>query len=165
MSEPFFQRPILNSPYEAPAWHHPFDDTGQPTGDAPIPARRRSDLITPVPRARKTRRKSQNAQAEFVLGGDDQGLSTEAQEYNPTPIINEIRQYLDAWRALPNPDQWNVTPATQRLLRHWRTHTFQGFRPFFCQREAVETIIWLTEVAPKTKKTGGKFWAHIKGAN
>jgi type III restriction enzyme len=32
-------------------------------------------------------------------------LSNEEQEYNPTPIINEIRNYVETWRKLPNPDQ------------------------------------------------------------
>jgi type III restriction enzyme len=31
-------------------------------------------------------------------------LSNEEQEYNPTPIINEIRNYVETWRKLPNPD-------------------------------------------------------------
>ena len=74
---------------------------------------------------------------------------TAEQRYDPTPIINELRSYVDTWRKLPNPEQWHVTPETARLLQHWRHHQFQGVRPFFCQIEAVETAIWLTEVAPK----------------
>ena len=42
-----------------------------------------------------------------------------------------------------------MTPETARLLNHWRSHRFGDIRPFFCQVEAVETAIWLTEVAPK----------------
>ena len=42
-----------------------------------------------------------------------------------------------------------MTPETARLLHHWRSHRFADIRPFFCQVEAVETAIWLTEVAPK----------------
>jgi len=49
-------------------------------------------------------------------------------------------------------------------LTHWRHHNFEGVRPFFCQVEAVETIIWLTEVARQQKRYD-KFWQHIKGAN
>jgi type III restriction enzyme len=44
-----------------------------------------------------------------------------------------------------------VTPETSRLLQHWRHHKFVGIRPFFCQVEAVETVIWLTEVAPQNR--------------
>ena len=49
---------------------------------------------------------------------------------------------------------WQVTPETARLLEHWRHHDFSGIRPFFCQVEAVETAIWLTEVAPNAGATG-----------
>jgi type III restriction enzyme len=84
----------------------------------------------------------------LALGGADE-LSTAEQEYNSTPIINEIRNQLETWRNLPNSDQWLVTPETARLLHHWRHHQFQGQRPFFCQIEAVETAILLTGVAPK----------------
>jgi len=51
------------------------------------------------------------------------------------------------WRNLPSQSDWGVTPATARQLQHWRHHEIQGIRPFFCQIEAVETIILLAEVA------------------
>jgi type III restriction enzyme len=100
----------------------------------------------------------------MVFDGGD-GLSSEEQEYNPTPIINEVRTYVETWRNLPNPDQWLVTPESARLLKHWRSPQFEGIRPFFCQVEAIETAIWLTEVAPKMGARGTKFWEHLKGAN
>jgi len=58
---------------------------------------------------------------------------------------------VNRWRAWPNPSEWQVTPETSRLLQHWRHHDFAEVRPFFCQVEAVETAIWLAEVAPHTK--------------
>ena len=161
MAEHFFERPILNSPYEFPARHWELDTDGQPTSRI-IEARRRSDLITPVPKPKK--RRQSGKQSSFVLGADDD-LSTQDQEYNPTPIINEVRTYVETWRNLPNPDQWLVTPETARLLQHWRNHKFQSVKPFFCQVEAVETAIWLTEVAPKLGARTARFWAHLKGAN
>jgi type III restriction enzyme len=161
MTELFFERPILNSPYGYPSRHWELDDDGQPTGDI-LETRRRSELITPVPKPRKRRRGK--GQTGFVFDSGD-GLSTADQEYNPTPIINEIRGYVEDWRALPNPDQWQVTPETARLLEHWRHHRFQDIRPFFCQIEAVETAIWLAEVAPKMGARGMKFWEHLRGAN
>jgi type III restriction enzyme len=161
MIEHFFEQPILNSPYEIPRRHWELDTDGQPTNKI-LDTRRRSDLITPVPKPKK-RRQSKD-QAELVLGGID-GLSTAEQEYNPTPIINEIRGYVETWRNLPTPDQWQVTPETARLLKHWRHHPFEGLRPFFCQVEAVETTIWLTEVMPKMGTRSAKFWEHLKGAN
>jgi len=161
----FFEHPILNSPYAYPGRHWELDADGQPTNKL-IESRRRSDLITPVPKAKKRKApKGPTAQVELDLTADDEGLSTAEQKYDPTPIINELRGHVDTWRALPNPSQWQVTPETARLLQHWRQHPFQNQRPFFCQIEAVETAIWLTEVAPKMGATGRKFRDHLVGAN
>jgi type III restriction enzyme len=161
MTESFFERPILNSPYEIPRLHHALDKDGQPLDEPPVEGRRRSELITPVPKPRKS--KSKPEQHAFVFG-DNGGLSSVEQEYNPTPIINEIRSHVASWRDLPNSGDWSVTPTTARLLTHWRHHNYEGVRPFFCQVEAVETIIWLTEVARQQKRYA-KFWEHLKGAN
>jgi type III restriction enzyme len=161
MTQSFFERPILNSPYKVPALHHALDKDGQPLDVPPVEGRRRSELITPVPRPRKKKNKAE--QGGFVFG-DDEGLTSAEQEYNPTPIINEIRSHVASWRVLPNPADWGVTPATARLLTHWRHYNFENIRPFFCQVEAIETIIWLTEVA-RHQKQYAKFWEHIRGAN
>ena len=72
---------------------------------------------------------------------------------------------MDQWRSLPNPNDWQVTPETARLLQHWRHHQFSSIRPFFCQVEAVETAIWLTEVAPQAGKAGKAFLEHLANAN
>ena len=53
----------------------------------------------------------------------------EGQEYDPSPIINEIRRHVDAWRQIPNPGSWGVSPETARLLKHWRSHDFSSYRP------------------------------------
>lgn len=90
---------------------------------------------------------------------DEQG-----DEYNPAEVINGVRSAIETWRHLPE-SQWQVTPTTARLLRHWRTHTFANQQPFFCQIEAVETVIWLTEVAPKSSSRGRRFWTHLEAAN
>ncbi len=58
-----------------------------------------------------------------------------------------------------------MTPETARLLDHWRHHNFSGIRPFFCQVEAVETAIWLTEVAPHVGNAGKRFVEHLTNAN
>lgn len=92
------------------------------------------------------------------------GISSKEQEYSATSNINTVRALVEAWRNLPNPNQWQVTPETQRLLQHWRHHNFSGIRPFFCQVEAVETAIWLSEVAPQTKQ-GKAILELLKVAN
>ena len=163
MAESFFEAPILNSPYDVPKLHHALDEEGQPLDVPPVEGRRSSELITPVPKPRKRRNKGKRGQESFVFE-DAEGLSSADQEYNPTPIINEIRSHVASWRDLPNPADWGVTPTTARLLTHWRHHNFENLRPFFCQVEAVETVIWLTEVARREKRYS-KFWEHIRGAN
>ena len=80
-------------------------------------------------------------------------------------MINALRKHVDEWRKLPDPAQWRVTPETARLLHHWRHFHFNSFRPFFCQVEAIETLIWLTEVAPQIGKTGKRFLEHLADAN
>ena len=160
MSNPFFDHPILNSPYACPTRHWELDDDGQPTQKI-TPNRRSAKFVTPVPKPRK--RKKAATQEGFVFD-EGKGLSTQQQQYDPTSNINEVRRHVDAWRALPNPGQWQVSPETTRLLQHWRHHEFGGIRPFFCQVEAVETAIWLTEVA--SLSSGGKRCLdYLAGAN
>lgn len=160
MSNAFFDRPILNSPYEYPARHWELDESGQPTQKI-IERRRRAEFITPIPKPKKQKMSAAQLQMVFDEG---KGISTVAQQYDPTPFINELRQHVDQWRAL-HPHQWQVTPETARLLEHWRRHNFGYVRPFFCQIEAVETVIWLTEVAPQAGKAGKRFLDHLANAN
>src|SRR6266436_6393073 len=158
-SNPFFEHPILYSPYEYPSRHWELDDTGQPTQRI-IENRRRAEFITPIPKPRKRRASADQQQIIFDEG---KGLSTREQQYNPTSIINELRQQVDQWRTLPN-NLWQVTPETARLLQHWRHHEFSSVRPFFCQVEAAETAIWLTEVAPQSSR-GKRLLDHLAAAN
>ena len=154
MSEVFFQSPILNSPYEEPSKHWELDPNGQPTSVI-VSRRRQSALVSPIPKAKKVRGKA--VQADLLT--DEFG-----QEYNPTEVINGIRSAVESWRTLPE-SQWQVTPTTARRLRPWRTPPFANQRPFFCQVEAVETVIWLTEVAPRSSSQGRRFWTHLEAAN
>ncbi len=163
MDNPFFSHPILNSPYEYPSRHWELDDSGQPTNRI-LDARRRVSFISPIPKPRK-RRGAAAEQASLVFDEASRKLADGGQQYDLTVIINEVRRQVDAWRSLPNPDQWRVTPETARLLQHWRHHRFSGIRPFFCQVEAVETAIWLTEVAPQSGRAGRDFLDHLASAN
>ena len=161
MSSQFFERPILNSPYGYPHQHWELDKDGQPTSRV-LDTRRKAEFITPIPKPKK--RRSAAAQSEIVFN-EGAGLSTADQQYDPTPIINQLRQKVNIWRAIKNPAEWQVTPETARLLQHWRHHKFSEVRPFFCQVEAAETAIWLTEVAPQAGKDGRFFLDHLQGAN
>lgn len=156
MDNRFFEQPILNSPYEYPRRHWELDADGQPT-QAIIEDRRRAEFITPIPKPRKRWAKD----GELDLSSDD-GISSERQQYH-SAIINELRTHVDQWRKLPQ-SAWQVTPETARLLHHWRRHEFSSVRPFFCQVEAIETAIWLAEVAPHSK-AGKRFLDHLESAN
>jgi type III restriction enzyme len=59
-----------------------------------------------------------------MIFDEGKGLSTQEQQYDPTSIINQLRQEVN---------QWQVTPETARLLQHGRHHQFSSIRPFFCQ--------------------------------
>jgi type III restriction enzyme len=159
LSNRFFERLILNSPYESPGRHWELDGEGQPTQKI-IEIRRRAEFITPIPKPKK-----QKANQAALIFDEGKGLSTEKQQYDPTSIINELRSQVDQWCKLTDPNDWLVTPETARLLQHWRHHSFNDVRPFFCQVEAVETLIWLREVAPKAGKAGKRFLDHIANAN
>ena len=162
MADDFFSKPILNSPYEYPARHWELDDKGQPTQKI-VEQRRRAEFITPIPKPKK--RKGAEKQSQLSDFEELDAVSSGNQLYDPTPIINELRSSVGQWRKLPNPNDWLVTPETARLLQHWRHHPFNGVRPFFCQIEAVETAIWLSEVAPELRKQGKQFTQHLEAAN
>jgi type III restriction enzyme len=106
MDNRFFTKPILNSPYEHPSRHWELDAQGQPT----------QQII-------ETRRR---AEQKSLLFDEGKGLTTQAQRYDHTAIINSVRQQVDRWLALPNSNDWRVTPETARLLQHWRHHKFSS---------------------------------------
>ena len=129
------ENPILNSPFRMPSRHWELSERGMPTGQA-LSGRRPSAYIVPIPKATRTA-----GQLELDVEGPV-NLKT-------NDLVNRIRDRVDQWRALPA-GQWGVTYETARLLTHWRETTRE--RPlFFCQVEAAETIIWLTEVAQKNR--------------
>lgn len=160
MENRFFEHPILNSPYDYPSQHWELDDQGQPTQQI-ITQRRKAEFITPIPKPKK-RKKQQGIQQNLFASHEH---TSEGQQYDPTPIINKLRETVDKWRDLPDQKDWKVTPETARLLQHWRHHKFSGLRPFFCQIEAAEVAIWLIEVAPQSGKQGRFFLDHLANAN
>jgi type III restriction enzyme len=162
MSQSFFEKPILNSPYACPVRHWELDTDGQPTHRI-VQKRRLAEFITPIPRSKK--RKSNATQQEIVFD-EAKVVSTGRQRYEKTAaMINAVRQHVDKWRMLSNPGDWKVTPETARLLQHWRHYKFNGARPFFCQIEAVETAIWLSEVAPTLGKPSAEILEYLDAAS
>ena len=64
--------------------------------------------------------------------------------------MNAIRPRVKAWREA---GYSGVTGITKRLLEHWNNPEERDKRFFFCQLEAIETLIWLAE-APASEKVG-----------
>ena len=75
---------------------------------------------------------------------DDPGIFVEL------PLVNQIRPRVKAWSEN---DYAGVTSITKRLLEHWRDNEQRQYPFFFCQFEAIETLIWLIE-APAAEKVG-----------
>lgn len=157
----FYSQPILNSPYKEPTRHWELDEDHQPTRNIKE-TRRPADFITPVPKPKKKRGPSQASLLSDTTDEKAAKISNERQEYHKA-LINEIRNHVSKWRKLPK-QEWKVSPITARLLEYWRTHQFSLIKPFFCQIEAVETAIWLTEVVPHYPKLRDKYAKHLLDA-
>lgn len=154
MSDQFFEKPILNSPYHRPTKHWELDKNGLPTQKI-IAQRRPASFITPIPQPRKQKAVQQTLDV----------FDTHSKNGELSLFINSIRDKVDQWRNLPDNNDWKVSPTTRELLTYWRHHKFENFRPFFCQLEAVETAIWLAEVAPKGDKKDKGFLEALKQSN
>jgi type III restriction enzyme len=133
MTDRLIANPVINGPYDPPSFHYRFDDGGITNEIAA--GRRRSEYFVPVPRTKK-KRGGQLALANTSL----------TDRIEPNPFVNEVRHAVDKWRADNYP---YVTPTTLRLLKHWADPGREN-RIMFCQREAAETAIFLTEVASKS---------------
>jgi len=114
---------IINSPYEEPHEHWRYH--------------RETRLFTREPERRKA---GYVRASESSRSFDDPGIFVEL------PLVNQIRPRVKAWREADYP---GASGITKRLLQHWRDpeQRDSNRRFFFCQLEAIETLIWLTESA------------------
>ncbi len=131
MPQVTIENPILNAAFAAPTRHFKFDDEGITTEIEE--KRRTSTFFMPIARARK-----KGEQAHFDTEWTNDRM-------HPNTEINRIRDRVDRWRQGGYVD---VTPTTRRLLAYW-TNPAREKRLFFCQIEAVETAIYLAEVAAR----------------
>jgi len=130
--------PILNSPYEQPDRHYDIGPQG-PTGTI-RDGRRPSESFIPIAIARKGKRGADGSMQSEI----DFDLTGERRERNT--LINDIRRDVARWRR--GGEYQGVTPISRKLLQHWADAQREN-RVLFCQREAAETAIFLTEVAGK----------------
>ncbi len=118
---------IINSPYSAPSEHWQFVEEGKPL--KLVGGRRQAGYMIADPKAKPYQ---------------DKGI------FEPLPLANQIRQRVDGWREAGYP---GITGITKTLLEHWKDPEQRDFPFFFCQIEAIETLIWLIET-PASEKTG-----------
>lgn len=132
MSTVIIENPVINSAFEEPRRHFKFDDNG--ITNEIIESRRISHYFIPIARPKK---KSQQLEMDLGL------LSQNRVEEND--LINQIRERVSLWRR---GGHQGITPTTRRMLEHW-TNPEREKRLFFCQVEALETVIYITEAAKK----------------
>ena len=89
--------------------------------------------------------------AGYVVASKDSKAFDDPGVFVEIPLVNRIRERVRAWRDSGYP---GVTGVTKRLLEYWNDpEEFETRRFFFCQIEAAETLIWLTE-APAADRVG-----------
>jgi type III restriction enzyme len=103
-----------------------------------------------------------NGAAASGAESDPYGIRSHRRPSEGTHLVDGVRAAVDAWRANGHP---GASETTSRLLRFWfeedhRRPTGEPFRFFFCQREAVETFIYLSEI-----KRSGSFSDLIEYAH
>ena len=89
--------------------------------------------------------------AGFVTASKDSKTFDDPGLFHEISLINNIRERVHDWR---NKNYPGISGITQNLLNYWKDSEESEIRKFFyCQIEAIETLIWLTE-APETDKIG-----------
>ena len=132
MKQVIIENPVINSPFSEPQHHFKFDEGG--ITDEIVERRRQSEYFIPIPKPKSSQ------QIEFDFG---EGLTGNRLQENR--FINDVRERVALWRQ---GDYQGITPVTRRLLAYWKDPEREK-KLFFCQIEAVETAIYITEVADK----------------
>lgn len=118
---------IINSAYREPTHHWKYDLNGQ----------------TFV-------REEGRRPAGYFIAGQGSNQYNDIGQFIELPLVNRIRPRVKAWREAGYP---GVTGVTRKLLDHWNDKDARQYPFFYCQMDAIETLIWLTE-APDAEKVG-----------
>ncbi|MBN1903220.1 DEAD/DEAH box helicase family protein [Candidatus Sumerlaeota bacterium] len=139
--ERLIENPILNSPFETPSRHFKFDNEGITNQIEKY--RRSSSYFVPIARARG------NATQEDWVGD----------RIAENKHVNDIRKRVDLWRK---GGYQGITSVTRKLLDYWNNPEREK-KLFFCQIEALETMIYINECANRF----GDSWIleNIRNAN
>ncbi len=128
MKKTTIDRLIINSPYEEPKQHWHYE--------------RETRLFDLVEGRRP---------AGYVIASESSKAFDDPGIFIPIALVNQIRPRVKKWREA---GYTGVTSVTKRLLSYWSDpEEFENRRFFFCQFEAIETLIWLAE-APAAERVG-----------
>ncbi|MBD2485188.1 DEAD/DEAH box helicase family protein [Planktothrix sp. FACHB-1365] len=116
---------IINSPYEEPKQYWHYDRTSR---------------LFSLAEGRRP--------AGYIIASESSKTFDDPGKFVEIPLVNQIRPRVKAWCNEGHP---GVTGVTKRLLEHWHNSEERDFPFFFCQLEAIETLIWLTESPPSEK--------------
>jgi len=127
MSQYSIDQLIINSPYEEPSAYWAYHR--QTRFFTKNQGRRPAGYVTATPGGKSF---------------DDPGI------FRELPLVNQIRPRVKQWREANYP---GITGITRRLLEHWRDpEERESRRFFFCQLEAIETLIWMVEAGPAERQ-------------
>ena len=132
MSQVVIENPIINSPFDEPTCHFRFTDEG--ITDEVVDGRRISSYFVPIARPKKMGSKQLQFDTEWTQDRIEENK-----------LVNDIRRRVALWRK---GGYVGVTPTTARLIAYW-TDPNREKKLFFCQNEALETSIYIAEVAKK----------------
>jgi type III restriction enzyme len=122
---------IINSPYEEPKSYWSYD---------------RETRLFHLKEGRRP--------AGYLIASEKSRAFDDPGVFISIPLVNQIRPRVKAWREDTSNPWAGVTGITRRLLEFWHNPEERGDRRFFfCQLEAIETLIWLAE-APEAGKVG-----------
>lgn len=146
MPQILIENPVINSPFEEPTRHFRFTEDG--ITNEVVEARRVSSYFVPIPRPKKKNPKQIGFETEWTQD-----------RVKENDFINKVRSSVTRWGQ---GGYLGITSTTDRLLKYWRRPERER-RLFFCQIEAMETAIFLTEVAGRY----GEAWieAELRRAN
>src|SRR5260370_14452974 len=132
MPQVVIENPILNSPFEEPARHFRFTDEG--ISNEIVEGRRTSSYFIPIAKPKKKSKNQLQFETEWTQDRIEENK-----------LVNDIRRRVSQWRK---GGYVGVTPTTARLIAYWIDPNREK-QLFFCQNEALETAIYIAEVAKK----------------
>jgi type III restriction enzyme len=132
MSQAVIENPIINSPFDEPTRHFRFSDEG--ITNEIDDGRRTSSYFVPIARPKKKGLKQLHFDTEWTQDRIEENK-----------LVNDIRRRVALWSK---GGYVGVTPTTARLIAYW-TDPSREKKLFFCQNEALETAIYIAEVAKK----------------